>query len=162
MTVHVRFTKWDGSLHWHFDMERLGEDEYGTWLWSPKGSRVRRGAEPAKSSKSDWVKLITRDQWWAAIWNAEGRYEIFVDVATPPEWEGDTVNLVDLDLDVGRTRQGEVTIEDEDEFEEHQVRYGYPQHVIDRARSTTARLAIDVADRVEPFGAVGDEWLQSR
>jgi protein associated with RNAse G/E len=142
-------------------MERLGEDEHGTWLWSPKGSTIRRGDDPPKQSKSDWVKLITRDRWWTAIWNAEGRYEVFVDIATPAEWDGDAVAMIDLDLDVGRARDGSVTIEDEDEFAEHQVRYGYPADVIDRARTTTARLALDVAERREPFGAVGARWLEA-
>ena len=34
--------------------------------------------------------------------------------------------MVDLDLDVIRMRDGRIILDDEDEFEEHQVRYAYP------------------------------------
>jgi hypothetical protein len=52
-----------------------------------------------------------------------------------------------------------VELLDEDEFAEHQVRYGYPAEVIRRARSTAAELITRVRARDEPFGAVGPGWL---
>ncbi|WP_180935649.1 DUF402 domain-containing protein [Nocardioides ungokensis] len=36
------------------------------------------------------------------------------------------LRAVDLDLDVVRGRTGRVWIDDEDEFAEHRVRFGYP------------------------------------
>jgi protein associated with RNAse G/E len=76
-------------------------------------------------------------------------------------WDGDTVEMIDLDLDVVRWRaDGSAGILDEDEFLEHQETYGYPQHIIDKARATTASLLLAVEARVEPFGDVGPAWLQ--
>jgi len=43
--VKIRFTKWGDIPHWSFDMRRLGEDEYGTWLWMPPGTSMRGGME---------------------------------------------------------------------------------------------------------------------
>jgi protein associated with RNAse G/E len=155
--VHIRFAKYDGSLHWHFDMRRLGEDDHGTWLWAPAGTPFRRGEEPAQLSERLCVKLITREQWWTAIWTQTGR--IYVDVATPARWEGDTVHMVDLDLDVVRSADGSVAVEDEDEFDEHRVAMSYPPRVVDGARATTAQLAVAVEAGREPFGLVGPGWL---
>lgn len=68
--------------------------------------------------------------------------------------DGTVLRMVDLDLDVVRHRGGETRIEDEDEFAEHQVSYGYPESVTSRARQT-CRWLMEAGRRgrngVEPF-----------
>lgn len=161
--VKIRFTKWGDIPHWSFDMRRLGEDEFGTWLWMPAGTSMRRGTDPPILSRNLAVKLITPSEWWTAIWNDgdTATYELYVDISTPATWEDDTVRLVDLDLDVARRRGGGVEVHDEDEFEEHQVLYGYPDHIIDKARIETARIVAAVERRDEPFGEVSGRWLEA-
>jgi len=158
--VHIDFRKWPDQLHWQFTMFRLGEDEHGLWLWAPPGTVAQRGDEPPKTFRSTAVKLLTPDQWWTAIWNAMGPYELYVDIATPVRWDGDRATLIDLDLDVTRIRDtGEVHVLDEDEFQQHQVVYDYPSNIIDKARTATARVAVDVERRTEPFGHVATAWM---
>lgn len=164
-TVEVRFSKWDGSPHWAFDMERIGEDEHGAWLWAPAGTELRRGSEKTIQVDQGFVKIITSDRWWTAVWNVgpghgERSIEIYVDVITPAVWDGGTVRMVDLDLDVIRRHDGSVVVDDEDEFEEHRITFGYPDHVVDKARTEAARLALAVELRSEPFGLVGERWLE--
>ncbi len=162
--VHIRFTKWDGGAHWMFDMERLGEDEHGVWLWAPAGTELRRGFEI--HAERGFVKVITPNRWWTAVWNVgplkgDRSIEVYVDVITPAVWDRETVHMVDLDLDVIRRSNGLVEIDDEDEFEEHRVLFGYPDHVVDKARTEAARLAIAVEMRTEPFGTLGEQWLEA-
>ncbi len=163
--VKVRFSKWGGTPHWAFDMERLGEDKHGVWLWAPAGTVLRRGFDKTIHVQQGFVKVITHDRWWTAVWNVgpgvgDRLIEVYVDVITPAVWDGATVRMVDLDLDVIRRHDGSVEIDDEDEFEEHRVVFGYPDHVVDKARTETARLAIAVERREEPFGLVGERWLE--
>jgi uncharacterized protein len=47
----------------------------------------------------------------------------------------------------------------EDEFAEHQVRYGYPAGIVTRARATADDLVARIAAGTEPFGTAGDGWL---
>lgn len=158
--VHIDFRKWPDQLHWQFTMHRLGEDEHGLWVWAPPGTPAQRGNEPPKSFRSTAVKLITPDRWWTAIWNEAGPHELYVDIATPVEWDGDRALLIDLDLDVTRYRDsGEVAVLDEDEFAEHQVKYSYPPNIVDKARTATAQVAIEVERRIEPFGEIAAEWM---
>ena len=162
--VQVRFSKWDGTPHWAFDMERLGEDDHGLWLWAPAGTDLRRGTEAPTSAKHGFVKLVTPGQWWTALWNEGSPFDgrsihTYVDVITPAVWDGDTVRMVDLDLDVVRRSDGTVEVDDEDEFHEHRTAMAYPDHIADKARTETARLAIAVERGAEPFGSVGDRWL---
>ena len=159
--VQIRFTKWRDIPHWSFDMHRLGEDEHGTWLWMPPGTEMRRGTDDPIESRNPAVKLITRGEWWSAIWNdgADSTFELYVDIATPAEWDGNTVRMVDLDLDVAKRRGGGVEIHDEDEFEEHRIVYGYPDHIVDKARTETTRIAAAVERGDEPFGEASRRWF---
>ena len=109
------------------------------------------------------MKVITEGKWWTAIWNdvppSQRKEELFVDIAAPAEWIGDTVRMIDLDLDLARWSDGTVEILDEDEFADHQVALGYPERLIDNARTTTARLYLDVLNRTEPFGEIAEDWM---
>jgi uncharacterized protein len=160
--VRVVFTKYDGSLHWHHTAQHLGEDEHGTWLGAPSGTPIQRGGEPPVVLEQPWVQLIPAGQWWTAAFNAEpAATELYCDITTEPRWlNPGEVTMVDLDLDVLRMRaDGRVLLLDEDEFAEHQVRYGYPVEVIRRAEQSAAWLLAAVRAGAEPFGTGYRRWL---
>jgi uncharacterized protein len=157
--VNVVYRKYDGSLHWNHPSLLLGEDEHGVWIGCTAGSGARKGDGPVIPSASAFVMLFPRDGWWTASFNAlPNRVEIYCDIATVPQWSDGEVTMIDLDLDVIRMRDGRVILDDEDEFEEHQIRYAYPPDVIENARTTAARLMEAVRTRAAPFGAA-PHWL---
>jgi protein associated with RNAse G/E len=156
------YTKYDGSLHWHQTMHYLGEDEHGSWLGAPAGRSAQRGSEPPIVIEQRNVLLIPAGKWWTAVFNDEpAKTDIYCDISTPPQWPHDgEVTMVDLDLDVLRLRADEqVVLVDEDEFAEHQVRYGYPAEVIRAAERAAAWLQEAISGGVEPFGAAFRPWL---
>jgi uncharacterized protein len=160
--VRVAYTKYDGSLHWHQTMHRLGEDEHGIWLGAPAGRSARRGSEPPIIIEQPYVLLCPDGQWWTAVFNGEPqRVDIYCDISTPPRWPHDgEVTMVDLDLDVLRLRADQqVVLVDEDEFAEHRVRYGYPAEVIRAAEQAAARLQEAISGGVEPFVCAFRRWL---
>jgi uncharacterized protein len=160
--VQVIYRKYDGSLHWHTELGRLGEDEHGTWLAAPAGSTARRGQEPPVTFEQAYVTLIpSDDRWWTLNCNAAPCWtELYADVTTPPRWTApDTVEMADLDLDVIRRFDGTAEILDADEFAVNQVRYGYPPGVIAAAERSAAGLLRAVRSRTEPFAGVCRDWL---
>jgi uncharacterized protein len=160
--VRLVFTKYDGSLHWHQTVQYLGEDEHGIWLGSRAGSIAQRGSEPPIRFEAPFVQLIPADQWWTAAFNDPPAWsEVYCDISTPARWLGpDEVTMVDLDLDVVRLRADQrVFVDDEDEFAEHKVRFGYPPDVIARAEQSAAWLLAAVSAGVEPFGTAVEKWL---
>jgi protein associated with RNAse G/E len=160
--VKVVYRKYDGSLHWHATLRRLGEDEHGVWLFSPADTIWQRGHEPPALIKHAQLSLYPRDAWWVAGFNCPpGDLTHYVDITDVPSWPSpNEVTMVDLDLDVVRRRAtGEVLIVDEDEFEEHQIRYGYPPDVIAAARACAEWLADAVTTR-EPFLSAYRHWLE--
>ncbi len=140
-------------------MNYLDQDEWGLWLWTPAGSTAQRGDEPRQIFNHANVKLVSPGDWWTAIWNDGRRYDLYIDIITPAAISPDIVTMVDIDLDLVRRADGEVTIEDEEEFADHQRRYGYPAYVIERAWQTTAALKQRLERREEPFGEVGDAMV---
>lgn len=158
-TVQIDFRKWNDQPHWRFTMNRLGVDEHGLWLWSPPGAAMQRGHEPVREAPALNVKLIPDGKWWTAIWSYQREIDLYVDIITPPSWHGDTVTMVDMDLDVVRMADGRVEVVDEDEFQAHQAAMDYPPRLVDTVRATAARIAIAVENRHEPFGEVGISWM---
>ncbi len=89
------------------------------------------------------------------------RYSHFIDIVTPPVWVSDhRYEMIDLDLDVAVHRDGTVEIQDEDEFEIHQVELSYTEEMIARAIEETRRLVAAVERRQEPFFDVAAGWLE--
>ena len=165
----VVFRKWGDRPHWEYDAFVLGEDEHGTWLGSPAGTRlVRPGAD--FTSPQAFVSLVPRDRAFVATFYEEdpapaetGWIDVYVDITTVPVWcpgAGATVTMVDLDLDVVRARTGRVWVDDEDEFADHRVRFGYPDDVVALASSTCEAVRHEVTARRPPYdGVVAETWI---
>jgi protein associated with RNAse G/E len=155
--------KWGDVAHWRFPVERLGTDEFGTWLGAVPPTPYT-GPRGAGAWTHNFVMCIPSDAWWVATFNAyttDLGARIYVDMTTVPVWLSDThVQAIDLDLDVIRTWSDEVIIDDEDEFAEHQVKYGYPPDIVDAARASCDEIFERVSLRDEPFGEVGTSWLK--
>ncbi|MFE3449263.1 DUF402 domain-containing protein [Nonomuraea sp. NPDC059194] len=150
--MKVIFRKYGGSLHWHHPARLLGEDAHGVWVGCEAGTTGAKGDGPLVVWERAFVMLFPRNEWWVALFNDEGhKLDVYVDVTTVPEWGDGEVTMVDLDLDVVRTREGRVFVDDEDEFADHQVLLGYPPEVIVQAESAAAALTRAVTDRLAPF-----------
>jgi len=160
--ITVQFFKYPDHPHWRHDMKRLGEDQHGVWLGAPSGTVVQRGTEPPITLDHPFVQLIPSASYWALIYNgADHKYPIYIDIATPATWANEhRVEMIDIDLDVVRWKDGSVGVLDEDEFLDHRVRFRYPDWLADRARTTAAELVLKVEAGIEPFGLVPERWLR--
>ena len=133
-TVQVLYGKWGGGRHYEFTMSRLGEDEHGVWLGAPPRTTIWRPGATFPSS-TEWVRCFARAAGWTASFYPREEHDMaaYVDITTPPSWSrddergSDVVAMVDLDLDVVLRVNGELLIDDEDEFEEHRQSLGYPK-----------------------------------
>lgn len=162
-SVAVRFTKWGGGAHWEMVGEYLGSDEYGHWYGARPPTRMWRPGREVTFERH-FVGLFPHDGWYAATFyewaDIPESHDVYVDIATVATWDGSSVTLVDLDLDVVREWSGNVFVDDEDEFAEHQVALAYPPDVVAAAEASCAAVVAAVRAGAEPFGAVGRAWLQ--
>jgi protein associated with RNAse G/E len=83
---------------------------------------------------------------------------VYCDITMPARFTDDSVTAVDLDLDVRRQRDGSVLVMDEDEFAEHQIKYGYPAEVVAAARATCDWVTANIGTS-EPFATAYRPYL---
>jgi protein associated with RNAse G/E len=162
MIVDCDMRKWGDRPHWRFPASLLGEDEFGTWLGATPPTPYT-GPRGEGTWTHNFVLCVPSDRWWIATFNAYTNdlgAEVYVDMTTVPVWLSEShVQAIDLDLDVIRLWDGTVMVDDEDEFAEHQLKYGYPPDVVARARESCEHRVARVEARAEPFGEVGTAWL---
>jgi uncharacterized protein len=158
--VRVIYRKYDGSAHRDYPARRLAEDDLGTWLGVTAGTESVYHGRPSVE-RIPFALLVPHDAWWTGMFNPRPRTsEVYCDIATPARWRGDTVHLIDLDLDVVRRRDtGLVELRDEDEFADHRLRFGYPDELVTRAEAAAEWLYDALGDGTEPFATAFKKWL---
>jgi hypothetical protein len=174
--IRCQMSKWGDRPHWGFDAIYLGVDEHGEWIGAPGGTHHTRPGHEFHSDV-DAVTLVPSGGWYAATFYAPGIWcEVYVDLATPATWDGPVLRSVDLDLDVIRLADplpdaaqqagvdagrvaGGVFVDDEDEFAEHQVTFGYPTEVVGAARGTCDELVGAVRAGLPPYDGTHLHWL---
>ena len=165
--MRVVFRKWGGRPHWEYDALRLGDDEHGTWIGAAAGTRLERPGAGFDALGS-FVSLVPHDApfvatFYDSVWAAaETGVDVYVDITTVPRWDGDRVSMVDLDLDVVRGRTGRVWVDDEDEFADHRVRFGYPADVVRLAATSCDQVQAAVAAGAPPYDGVAPATWFSR
>jgi uncharacterized protein len=164
--VRIEMEKWGGRAHWQIPAHWLGSDEYGDWVGIPAGTRMTRPGRDLRSGH-DHVGLVPSREladeergWLAAFHVPQAETWVYVDMTTPPRWDGPVIRAVDLDLDVIRMREGWVLVDDEDEFDEHRVVFGYPPEVVALAEATRDRVHAAILDEDPPYDGSHERWLQ--
>ncbi len=135
--IRLCSTKYDGSPHW----------EYDSWVVLEKGPLLVTqdfAGQEMQAYSGSWVsRHHTRNHFWFDRWYNVMRLERpqgselegwYCNVATPAQFDGETLRYVDLDIDVRISANGEEKVLDQDEFLENSARMGYPPEVIANAR----------------------------
>jgi len=170
--LEMVMTKWGERPHWEFAATYLGADDHGEWLGFAPGAWFHRPGMEFHTTNTQ-VTLLPRDGWWVATFHGDdgparhswphlgnAAVEVYVDMATPAVWDGSTVRSIDLDLDVIRGTTGVVHVDDEDEFAEHQVAFGYPADVVVAAQTACDDVRRWAEEWTAPFdGLTPRVWL---
>jgi hypothetical protein len=166
--VRIEMEKWGDRPHWQIPGRWLGSDVHGDWIGIPSGTPMTRPGMRVVS-RNDQVGLVPpadapdTERWCVSTFHGEPRdwVAVYVDITTPPVWDGATARTVDLDLDVIRRVDDEVFVDDEDEFAEHKVELGYPDQVVAGATRSCARVRSAVTGRLAPYDGSHEPWLDS-
>ena len=155
--VTIQRRKWPDVEHYTRPAVSVGSDQFGTWFGLRLGDVILRKGRFHAHETFGGLILIPHRQWWTAWMPAcNPDFDLYVDIATPTRTVAGTWSMVDLDLDVVRSHDGSVRVEDEDEFE--QRRHRYPDHVVSNARAAAEAVLTAAADRRPPFGREAEQW----
>lgn len=159
-TCVVKSFKHDGKLHrlwrenWLVPHEQLLEEHkdesmlvvvnYKTLIEESDGSNwVSRVPAVTFFIPHCWYNIV------ALIEQTGIRY--YCNIASPPYYSCDIITYIDYDLDVILTLDGEFFIVDEDEYEEHQVKYRYSQNVMQKIELGLSQLIERIQQKASPF-----------
>lgn len=160
----LQFVKPDQTEHWSICVTPMGCDEFGTWFEADRGWVMSRpGQQVIVDNPSVW--LLPAQGNYLARFNgalADGSLpgcDVYVDICAGTQWREDEVWLTDLDLDVVRSQDGQVSLVDQEEFLEHIGTYGYSMDLVRTAVLSSDSVVNALALGREPFGRVGRAWL---
>jgi hypothetical protein len=162
----ARNRKYDGSAHWVVPGRHLGSDEYGHWVFQGTHEFISRPGA-ALYTESDAIMLIPYAGDWVATFfddSHPGGVELYIDLAIDLQWRriGSGVvefHMIDMDLDVVRTKTRGLFVDDEDEFAQHSVELAYPEELCTRMELACAALTRTVAGGNAPFDGRDAAWF---
>jgi len=138
-----------------FDVELVEEDSFGTWLAAMTGSPWN-APHDSGTLPFDVLVLLSSEHHWVAWWvddPTDRRLEI--DVCLVPQRVTDGWRFVDLELDPVRHEDGDIEIEDWDEFTDA-IRHGWISvEEATIAEQTAIDMQASLHERVTPFDDEG-------
>jgi protein associated with RNAse G/E len=165
--VIIHSSKYDGSFHYEYFgelVESIIDKELGRiWKCLIRQDSLIQSYRGILEAKSDTTAYFFEQQWFNLLIPKIpiGRRQMtaYANVSTPTHMRGGmgkvgyVLDWVDLDLDLIQLQTGDVLIDDEDEFLEHQVSMEYPQWLIEASQSGLNRLmALDFTNHGFLFG----------
>lgn len=157
--IEVRIYKWPSRPTNITQAYLIGEDAFGKWVgvakgdpwWAANGTQSGVFLEPL-------VKVFPVNTFWTACFYP-GDTSIDVDISFPVRWVDDSVEEIDLELDVLCSASGEITVRDRDKFQQIRDEYGLPAEIARHAEDACRDICGMIERRDEPFGEIGFAWL---
>ena len=155
-TIHVRACKTDGTVYrsWHTTIESVDADSIVTI--SPAGSSVFNIKGEEYPIHHHYRSYYWFDKFYnlLEIFEPSGElFHIYINVASPPEFENGIMSFKDHELDVSRYPPIAAELIDEDEFAEAAVKYQYSKEFQEKmylAAEEAIELAIHWEARLVP------------
>lgn len=147
-TIHVCACKTDGTVYrsWHTMIESVDADSIVTI--SPAGSSVFN----LKGEDYPIQHHLRSYYWFDKFYNLIEVFEtngsllhIYINVASPPEFENGMMSFKDHELDVSKYPPKAAELIDEDEFTEAAVKYQYSKEFQEKMYSA-AKEAVELAE----------------
>jgi hypothetical protein len=159
-TIEVRGFKWPRRpTYAPVPAHLLGEDVFGRWLGVAKGTPWR-SADGSRSGVmlQPLVKLVPADTYWTCCFHPVDPV-VDIDLVLPVRWLENTLEEIDLELDVLRFADGRIEVRDQAEFAHLHQELGLPDAVTAKVLQTAEELRALLARNAEPFATVGHERL---
>lgn len=163
-TVRVVKRKWDGTVS-------AVNTAYPLAVPGPSTAWIVRAGSRRDRPRKRAIEVVARDELWVAVpgewWVLCGYTDAArsltgykVHAAAPFEAPGsdDEILWVDLDLDFAITAD-EVDLQDEDQFHDHALSMGYPDHIVRGAWSGISTIASRYTNGDWPFDGSMQQWM---
>jgi len=125
--------KYNGSVHYRFPAKLAHRTENTLVMYRGPDVELESHRGPMISERQ-LLLFFYKNRYHnvAVVWNRDWTPHMhYVNIASPANWDDETVSAVDLDLDIIRfAGTDEIIVDDEDEFEQHIGDYRYPEGLV--------------------------------
>ncbi|WP_338554471.1 DUF402 domain-containing protein [Paenibacillus sp. KS-LC4] len=98
------------------------------------------------------VSFFLPGQWYNVVaLLEEGGIRYYCNLTSPYTWNNTLLTYIDYDLDVIRLPDGSRRVVDEDEYELHNAKYGYPRDVQEHVLEGLNKLLLQMDEQEPPF-----------
>lgn len=152
-TIQVVQSKFNHPVYRSIPKRILGWLDDAFVLEGAPGQRVDAQTGNWTTSHHD-IAFNWFDKWFSVIeyYTPAGAFDFFyVNVQEPARWEGDTLQVVDLDLDLWVKPDLTWELLDVDEFQAHCLEYSYPPGLVAQVNSTITELQRRIERQDFPF-----------
>lgn len=151
-TINAR--KFDGSLHRSWSAELVEENDE---LYVLVGAFDREVDHPELGHIAEGT--VSHEFYWKEKWfnifrfhQPDGTFMFFYcNINLPPVFTGDTLDYVDLDIDLLVRSREDLTVLDEEDFERNRQRFGYGQEILSGASEALGELRRMIDAGAFPF-----------
>ncbi len=130
------------------------------------GTPIDRGADRPAATTDAGIEMYFADRWynvWHFLEHGINEYLWYSNIAMPAEFDGTTLQWIDLDIDVCCHWDGSIETLDYDEFQENRFKMDYPNHIIERALAAHHEVERLGNTRAFPFDRMTQiaHWIDS-
>lgn len=153
-TIIMKAFKYNGNLHYEQPLQLYKKHDNHLVLSGDKGRKLTHYTREAiYTFDQKTLEYFFTDRWYTAALvfdDDENVVHVYCNIAKPCKISEETVEFIDLDVDVV-VRDGNVEVIDIDEFEEHKLLYGYSKDLQKNVFEAVNRVKNDISKGNYPF-----------
>lgn len=140
-----------------WDSYLLGNDEHGTWLYTPTGTPIRNAQGQQVDTLQAQAQLYPPDKPWVASWFQDGSF--IATVATPPETDNCSIRYTDLGMRHCANGADDGGQDETQEYDQALATGRVSSKRDGTLRAVFTDLKQQITEHVEPFGEIGPKWF---
>lgn len=161
--ILVKTYKYDNSLHYAWESERIIENEEYILLKSAPPRRLFHFSRNEIYEFDDYsLEFISKTKGYTINVDIKSTSkEFYCNICDKPKIENNTVTLIDLDIDLIIDQNYNAYYVDEDEFEINKVKYKYPPEIINSVNEMKRYLMDIYTNKQFPFDGFFNEFINN-
>lgn len=162
--ITVRAHKYDGSEHRSWKARVLRQEGPLLVLDATFDREIKHDLLGTIASGTSSIEYYWLDRWYNVFRFADPNGTLrsyYCNVNVPPEFDGQVLSYIDLDIDILVEPDLTYRVVDLDDFEQNAKLFGYSEDVQNKARQALRRLIELIESRAFPFSDAGKFKLRS-
>lgn len=140
-----------------WDAYLLGNDEHGTWLYTPTGTPIRNAQGQQVDTLQAQAQLYPPEKPWVASWLQDGSF--IATVTTPPEKDNCSIRYTDLGMRHCANGADDGGQDETQEYDQALATGRVSSRRDGTLRAVFTDLKRQITEHVEPFGEIGPKWF---